>query len=367
MGQEPPCRDGHWVADERSRPSAAAGSVRPRCLLTILATLLLTVAVVACGGTAPEAPGDSSPRATEQGTAEQTRSPDAAAEGTQVRIAFVPAVTGLLLNVAEDQGYFEDRGLDVELTAANNISEIVPTLGRQYEIALGVATDLIRAGASGLDLVQISGNTVSTEERPFVKVIVRPDSGIEDVTDLSGRRVGSPTLSGPIHMATLYWAQQEGVDPSTIDGVQAPPPNLPDQLNAGEVDAVEALEPFASRLLAEGNESLGDPFASIGLPLATNFWIANGGWARDNPEVVQSFRDALDEALRYVEDNEQQAREVLQEFTGMPPQVAQNAPLPAFDLEIRVDDLERWIEVLESLGEFDGEVDPNELVLQQDG
>ena len=287
----------------------------------------------------------------------------AAPEPTPIRLVFVPATTGLLVNVASEQGFFADNGLDVELMPATNISEIIPTLGQQVEISLGTATDLIRAGDSGLDVVQILGNTIDTEDNPFVRVIVPADSGIESVADLAGRRVSSPTLSGVINVATQFWAQQEGIDPSSIEGVQVPPPATVEQFTAGQVDAAQALEPFASALVGQGNVSIGDPFASIGLPLATNFWIANGEWAANNAEAVAAFETSLEQAQAFVESDEEAARAVLQGFTGMPDAVAANARLPTFDLDVRTDDLNRWVDVLVSLNQFEGEIDVDELVI----
>ncbi|MBW3537327.1 MAG: ABC transporter substrate-binding protein [Actinobacteria bacterium] len=335
-----------------ARTTAERGqSRRGRLVAMVLAVVLLGAACGDSGGTDGTA-----------GTSDTTAG-DGTAEATEVRIAYVPATTGLLLHVAEQQGYFEENGLDVTLTPAANISEIPPTLGRQFEISLGTATDLIRAANGGLDVVQVQGNTNSTEDNPFVQLIVGKDSGIEDVSGLEGKRVASPTLTGVIHVATLYWAQQEGVDPSSIEGVQVPPPNLPDQLNAGQADAVEALEPFASQLLAAGHESLGDPFAAIRLPLATNFWIANGEWAGENGDVVEGFRTSLEQALEFVEENEPEARTILQGYTDMPPQVAERVPLPTFNLEIWPDDLATWIDVLEEMGEDIGDVEADQLVL----
>ncbi len=287
----------------------------------------------------------------------------AAPEPTKVRLVFVPATTGLLVNVASEQGFFADNGLDVELMPATNISEIIPTLGQQVEISLGTATDLIRANDSGLDVVQILGNTIDTEDNPFVRVIVPADSGIEGVADLAGKRVSSPTLSGVINVATQYWAQQEGIDPTSIEGVQVPPPATVEQFTAGQVDAAQALEPFASALVGQGNVSIGDPFASIGLPLATNFWIANGEWAANNTDAIAAFENSLEQAQAFVGSNETDARAVLQGYTGMPDPVAANAKLPTFDLDIRTDDLSRWVDVLVSLNQFEGEIDVNDLVL----
>lgn len=319
---------------------------------SLVLTLVIGLVGAACGGTSSETGGDS---AGPGGTP------------TPVRIAYVPATTTLLVHVAETRGYFEERGLDVTLTEAANISDIPAALGRQFDITLGTATDLLRAGSAGIDLVQISGNTVDTEENPFVQLIVPPDSGITDIAQLEGRTVGSPTLSGVIHAAVLHWVQQEGVDPSSVSGVQVPPPNLPDQLNAGQIDAAEVLEPFASQLLAKGNRSLGDPFASIGLPLATNFWMATGEWARSNPDVVSAFVDALDQAVDFIATDAPEARRILQQYTGLPAPVAETVPLPTYDLDIRVDDLATWAEVLRDLGELDGEVDPEELVFSPGG
>ena len=355
----------------------SAGSRRSLSRAALLAlTLAFALIAAACGSSADDA-DDSAEEATEAETSSTTEAeatttteaePEettttAAAEPTPVRLVFVPATTGLLVNVAQEQGFFADNGLDVELTPAANISEIIPTLGQQVDISLGTATDLIRAADSGLDVVQILGNTNDTEDNPFVRVIVPADSGIESVTDLEGRRVSSPTLSGVIHVATRYWAQQEGIDPDSIEGVQVPPPNTVEQFNAGQVDAAEALEPFAGALVGQGNVSIGDPFAAIGLPLATNFWVANGEWAANNPDVIEAYKLSLEQAQAFVESNDAEARAVLQGYTGMPDPVAANVALPTFNLEIRTEDLARWVEVLISLGDFEGEIDVSSLVL----
>jgi ABC-type nitrate/sulfonate/bicarbonate transport system substrate-binding protein len=282
---------------------------------------------------------------------------------TQVRVSYVPATTVLPLHVAEAKGYFAERGLDVSLKEASNISDIPATLGRQFDIALGTATDLIRAGGAGVDVVQMAGNTIDTKENPFVQLMVRKDAGIKSVADLQGKRVGTPTLGGVIHAAVLYSAKKSNAEHAKIRGVEAPSPTLPDQLKAGRVDAVEALEPFATTLKRNGALSLGDPFASIGQPLATNFWIANGTWARENPEVVQRYVAALEQAVAFIKSNPLQARRILQAYTNMPPKVANVVPLPTWDFAIRAQDLGKWADVLKDVGHFKGDVDPQKLVL----
>ena len=339
-----------------SRSGTLTNSDGQRAHRSGFVAVMLSAAVVLAGCGASDNKDDTAGKS-------NTSKGGGAAEATKLRIAYVPATTGLLLHVAEKQGFFEKNGLDVTLTPSANISDIPPALGRQFDISLGTATDLIRATKGGLDIVQISGNTNSTEENPFVKLIVPKDSPINDVGDLAGKRVASPTLTGVIHVATQYSAKQKGVDPKSIKGVQVPPPNIADQLKAGMADAVEALEPSASQLIAAGNRSLGDPFASIRLPLATNFWIANGEWARDNSEAIDAFGSSLEQAIDFVKQNEPEARATLQEYTDLPAPVAARVPLPTFNLEIRTGDLEKWIEVLRDLGEDVGDVKASQLVV----
>ncbi|MFP5377437.1 MAG: ABC transporter substrate-binding protein [Acidimicrobiia bacterium] len=315
-------------------------------LLAALAAMALVAA--ACGDDSPD-PG--------------TTGADEGGRAT-LRIAYVPATTALALHVADQQGFFDEHDLDVTLTEAANISDIPATLGRQFDLSMGTATDLIRAGAAGIDVVQVAGNTVSTAENPFVRVITRPDSGITDVAGLKDKTVASPTLSGVIHVAVLFWAKQEGVDPASIKGVQVPPPNLADQLTGGRVDAVEALEPFATQLVKAGNVSLGDPFSVIADPLATNFIIAQGSWAEANGAVVDRFVAAMEQAVDFIGSSPDEARAILRGYTGLPEPVASSVALPEFDVEVRVGDLGRWIEVLREVDQFDAEVEPEDLVVQ---
>lgn len=337
--------------DQTSAPAPGKPARRVRRLGFLGAGLAaLTLSAAACGSSSETGAGPAAP-------------PTTAAGPTTLRVSYVPATTVLPLHVAKAQGIFERNNLNVTLTEAANISDIPATLGRQHDLALATATDLIRAGAAGIDVVQAAGNTVSTKENPFVQIIVPKDSGITGVADLKGKTVGTPTLSGVIHAGVHYWGKQNGVDPADIKGVEAPSPNLPDQLKAKRIDAVEALEPFASNLKAQGNVSIGDPFSPIADELATNFWMAQGSWARANGDAVKRFVASLEEARRFIETSPVEPRRILQEYTKMPAPVASSVPLPTYSFEVRAGDLEKWAKVLEDIGQLGAKVDISKLVL----
>ena len=328
---------------------------KPRRAPVLASVVVLALVAVACGGDGNE-------------TSSGSQGADTTAAGpTKLRVSFVPATTVLPLHVAKETGIFERNNIDVSLEQAANISDIPATLGRQFDIALATATDLIRAGGAGLDVVQVAGNTISSKENPFVQIIVPASSGITDVAQLKDKTIGTPTLSGVIHAGVLWAAKQKGVNPDSIRGIEAPNPNLPDQLRAGRFDALEALEPLASNLKREGFVSIGDPFSPIADPLATNFWMAQGAWAKANRPAIGRFVQSLKEAETFIQQNNAEARQILQNYSGMPAPVANSVPLPTYGFDIRTQDLARWVQVLKDIGQFGGNVDPNKLVLTPAG
>ena len=181
-----------------------------------------------------------------------------------VRAAYVPVATWLPAWVALDTGIFAKHGLAVTLTQIQNLSLLPGTVGRQFEFAASTPTDLLKAVAGGLDVVASAGQAIEVKSNPTTQVIVRKDGNVKTIQDLKGKAIAAPTLGAVIHVATLYWLKKNGVDPSSIRGVEVPFPNMGDQLKAGNVDAVEALEPFVGALLAAGNVSLGDPLLAAG-------------------------------------------------------------------------------------------------------
>ncbi|HSJ39731.1 MAG TPA: ABC transporter substrate-binding protein [Xanthobacteraceae bacterium] len=282
---------------------------------------------------------------------------------TPVRAAYVPVATWLPAWVALDKGIFAKHGLAVTLSPIQNLSLLPGTVGRQFEFAASTPTDLIKAVAGGLDVVATAGEAIEVKSNPTTQVIVRKDSGIKSAADLKGKAIAAPTLGAVIHVATLYWLKKNGVDPASIRGVEVPFPNMGDQLKAGNVDAVEALEPFAGALLAAGNVSLGDPLLAAGDEVLFPFWISDGAWARANGPVIKAWIDALTEAQSYMNANPADTRAILAKYSRLPPEVVAKVPLPTYRFTIKPDELGVWIEVLKDLGQLSVPVDKAKIVV----
>jgi len=91
-------------------------------------------------------------------------------------------------------------------------------------------------------------------------LVVRADSGIQKPEDFHGKRVASPQLGNTQDVALRAWLKAHGMKPVDKGGdVQVMPMANPDQLTLflkKELDAAWAPEPWATRLIRQGNGQL---------------------------------------------------------------------------------------------------------------
>ena len=325
-------------------------SVPPRPLSVLLALGTCAALLAGCGGSSGSASSGTSGQSQGSGV-------------TTLRVVYQPTATALPALVAVDEGIFAKHKLDVTLTPASGlISQQINALGHQFDVAMGTQPDLIRAAGNNLPVVEISGGAVDSPDKPAVLLIAKAGSGISSLKDLVGKRVGSPSLSGNIHLATLNALDKAGVDPSKVNFVEGGVPVLPDQLKAGQVDAIECLQPYANNLVSGGAVSLGDPFSSIAKDATINLWLANKQWADGHKAQVQAWQAAMKEAAQFIESNDAEARQVLKKYLKLPDQVVASFPLQGFDFSLKPDELSTWLQVMKKVGSFKGSVQAGKLV-----
>lgn len=325
----------------------AQGAVR-RSVAPLVGVLVAALALAGCGG------GSSSNGASASGSGSSS---------APLRLVYTVTAATLPAWVAHDKGFFKKAGVTVELNSTNDLSSIIPALGRQYDLGVGIQPVTIKAASTGIDVVQVSGGEIVTKKNPTILVVSAPDSGILKPADLVGKSLGAPTLTGNINYATQYWLQKEGVDTSKVNFRQVNTPQMPDQLKAGRLDAAEIQEPYAEVLLKQGYHNVGYPLQAVGDPAYMASWIASGQWAKTHKKEIAAFRKGLDEANKYIADNKDGALQILAKYTGQPMDLIKSAPLADFSTENSPETLQQWDKVLKAVGNFTAKVDYDKLVV----
>ena len=132
------------------------------------------------------------------------------------------------------------------------------------------------------------------------ELMVPPDSGIESLADLKGRKVG--VAGGPLDKSWLLLqglaAKRHGMDlAAEVEPVYGAPPLLNEKVQTGELDAVLNYWHFAARLDARGYEELvgvEEAIAELGggsVPPQLGY-VFFQSFADQNPELIAAFADA---------------------------------------------------------------------------
>src|SRR5947209_13030455 len=126
-------------------------------------------------------------------------------------------------------------------------------------------------------------------------LIVRNDAGIQKPADFHGKKIASPQLGNTQDVALRSWLRANGLKSTDKGGdVQLIPRANPDQLTLflkKQLDAAWAPEPWATRLIREGNGRLFLDERTLWLKgqFVTTHMIASTKFLREHSELVKTW------------------------------------------------------------------------------
>jgi NitT/TauT family transport system substrate-binding protein len=148
-------------------------------------------------------------------------------------------------------------------------------------------------------------------------LVVRNDSGIANPADFHGKKVASPQLGNTQDVALRAWLKANGLKTTDKGGdVQVVPLANPDQLTLflkKDLDAAWAPEPWATRLIREGNGHLfldertlwpNGQFVCANLIVSTKF-------LKEHPDVVKNWLRAHVELTDWINGHLPEAKKLL--------------------------------------------------------
>lgn len=198
--------------------------------------------------------------------------------------------------IAEAKGFFAKNGLDV--TIENFIGghrTIEAVFDGQADIATSSEVVVMFNSFKRSDFAIICTFVTSDND---IKIITRKDTGIREVRDLKGRRIGTVTGAS----AQFFLDQSlmlAGIDDAQVDVVHVNPENSPSSLADGDVDAVVVWEPWAYLTKKNlGGNAVVVPHGRI--YTETFNAVALRDYVDKNPDVMERFVRALIDATEFL-------------------------------------------------------------------
>jgi len=243
----------------------------------------------------------------------------ALAKSDKVTIGYSKLIISLPVFVASDQGLFAKNGLDVTLEEFETAQPLMDALVSGKVDMAGYTAYAITMNASlrAKKALFYATSLVEDASHPISKLLVKTGSGIKDIGDLKGKRIGIlPTVAYKLWMEAVL--AKKGVDPADVTLQHVAPPMSVSALESGTVDALFTNDPAAAAVLKSGvgkellpgavvPELLGSPF-----PFAS--FNMDKAYADANPAIAAKVVKSLDEAIALINADPAKAKKSMEKF-----------------------------------------------------
>lgn len=279
-------------------------------------------------------------------------------ETVKVRIGYEAILSDYTFFVAYENGYFQDEGLDVEVIKFNTTNEqLLALLSGQVDMIPNSSMALLLSAEAehpGRFTVFMAHGDLGN------KILVRNDSQITSVEQLSGAKIG--TFPGTTMLTYANTSLAPYFNPSefpTIVGMQ--PPNLVEALTSGQVDAIFAVEPIVSVAIQRvgAREIMNNPLGNIMSPFTGGASVLRNKFVDEHPDESAAIIRAMNRAVDYIRENDSESRAILAKYTGFENELLQSSTLGyiwKLD-EIDRNAIQRLAEILADAGVVEEEVD----------
>lgn len=249
----------------------------------------------------------------------------------EITVASLPNAFLAPLYVADDQGFFEDEGLDVNIVELESgqagVSAVVSGTAQFADIGFD---DLAVLTAEGEESMVMTYNLVNRVTLTLVMdadlaadLGVDRDSSIEErYAALEGLTLGVTSPGAATDKYMRYYLRQAGLDPDRDANIVAigGGGSLLAALESGQIDAYQLSPPTPYIAETEGFGTILIDGPEGDVPLFSDFaytgFATNQDWAEDNPETVEAFMNALSNGMEFVIDDPAAAAEIVQEYLG---------------------------------------------------
>ncbi|WP_280769184.1 ABC transporter substrate-binding protein [Salipaludibacillus daqingensis] len=227
----------------------------------------------------------------------------------QIMLDWYPNAVHSYLYVAEEMGYFEEEGLDVEIIFPTNPTDPI-NLAATGEVTLGITyqPDVITARNEDIPVVSVA----SIVRSPLNHIVYLNDEEIQSPKDLEGKKVGYPGI--PVNEPLLETMVTE------------------DGGDFGQVELIDVGFELGSSIVSERVDAVIGAYINHEVPVleyqdhdvhyfnpvdygVPSFYelvmVTNESQLEDNKPRIESFWNAAEKGYKYMKENPDDSLDIL--------------------------------------------------------
>ena len=235
------------------------------------------------------------------------------AQAETVKIGLQPWLGYGPLWIAEEQGFFKEQGVDVQLVNFSWDADLAAALASGNINVTSIATNgVILQRNNGIDLkgfMLMDGSTTADA--------VLANKAVNSITELKGKKVAYE-VGATSDLLINYALKVNGM---SLKDIEAVPINASDAglaLIAGRVDVAVTYEPYISAALKEGPEFKVLFSAGEKPGLISDMLAAPADYVAANTAALQGVIKAWDEAVTYLRANPEEGGKIIADAVGSP-------------------------------------------------
>lgn len=290
---------------------------------------------------------------------------------TELNISMVPVLDAEPFLYAQEQGYYEEAGLDVNFETNDSGPAVVTgVVNGTYDAAAAAWFPISIAIAKGaeLQLVTTASFVDKGAGHGHSGLVVAQDSPIESYADLEGATVATNALTSLTTLTTEIEMDKAGADPEAADFTALPFKASVQAVAQDQADAAVVVSPFQAEGKANGMTVLDDPILEAqpengaGLVLFTS--DLNAG---EKKAAFESFNEATFRAAEELQADEDLQRQVAEDVVGLSADVAQEVPMPGFATDpINLNALQGQLDLADEYGYLEQPLTAEDIVFQSE-
>jgi len=214
--------------------------------------------------------------------------------------------------VGVEKGIFLKHGIDLKLKVLATGQEMAKALQAGEAQIIGSAYSnypvAVERGMAAKGVVGLMGDRSGRYSDDPVSIWTRKATGITQIEDLAGRKVGTP-IGGTADEYLGVVLKKRGVPREKVNLLNVPPGNIVSALQGGSVEAIAIWEPFGSLIQAKVADAVLVARGGGNIGYYINMAVRND-LIEKSPELVERYVIGMAEATQYTRQHMDEAAEI---------------------------------------------------------
>ncbi|KAA0970897.1 ABC transporter substrate-binding protein [Aureimonas fodinaquatilis] len=271
-----------------------------------------------------------------------------------------PSSSNIYFFLGVEKGIYEAHGLDVQPTTFLRGGPEVIAAAASGQVDIGTLGTPIIIGISRQVPIKVVGSP-ALKGQEFLLV---GTNDTEKVEDLAGATVAVASVGGGQSQALRYILAAHNVDAQSVNEIAyGGGGNGYAAFASGQIKAAIFSEPYATRLIQEGNGKLLAEAKDYYGRYQHSYIFASDAFIASNPEAIRKFFEASAEAIRYARDNREELLDFSEKTLNLDRDLLNtiyDKYLPEWDDTQVVDEegLVNAVRILKEVGDIDQSFEP---------